>query len=479
MPQPRTQPALFNIAWAIYTLVHTVATASDWKWGAWVLIDLVPAAAAVWLLLRPDSVKRLATLAAVWSLLVLVSLPVVANHSLLTLFMNLTILVCLFSDERGRSPEGRLARGFERFAPLLRLQLVIVYTFVVFHKLNTGFLTPEHSAAHDLYLEVVGSYPVLPASLPAWIPIWGTLAAEAALAVGLCFRRTIPYAVGFGLAFHLLLGLHPNPYILSFSSMLFGLYTLSLPGLLEPLRRRLEPAPQEAEPTVTWSPVRRGVLGGVALVLLGLALVTPFPEQGADPAAYIRFVGRLAFLGLTFCFVASWLSLDVSRARVQALSWTTLRQTPRVAQVLLVLLVFNGLCPYLGLKTGSAFAMYSNLYTEGGRCNHLLMPCQGLRVADFQEDLVEILESSSEDLNHVKERGWMLTWFEFRRVLAQEKAGGGTFFVRYRRHDEERTLRLPEHASDEAFTPPAWLARTLLHFRPVPLNPAMRAEHWE
>ena len=48
------------------------------------------------------------------------------------------------------------------------------------------------------------------------------------------------------------------------------------------------------------------------------------------------------------------------------------------------------------------------------------MPCQGLRVADFQEDLVEILESSSEDLNHVKERGWMLTWFEFRRVLAQE-----------------------------------------------------------
>ncbi|HEX8539148.1 MAG TPA: hypothetical protein VF664_16910, partial [Cystobacter sp.] len=93
MRQLKSHPALFNIAWALYTLAHTVATAPDWKWGAWGLADLLPALPALWLLLRPDSAKRLATLAAVWSLLVLGKLPVVPNHSLLTLFMNLTILV--------------------------------------------------------------------------------------------------------------------------------------------------------------------------------------------------------------------------------------------------------------------------------------------------------------------------------------------------------------------------------------------------
>jgi hypothetical protein len=43
----------------------------------------------------------------------------------------------------------------------------------------------------------------------------------------------------------------------------------------------------------------------------------------------------------------------------------------------------------------------------------------------------------------------------------------------------ERVLRYPEHAQDEDFTPPPWLERTLLHFRPVPVDPRVRVEHWD
>jgi len=104
-----------------------------------------------------------------------------------------------------------------------------------------------------------------------------------------------------------------------------------------------------------------------------------------------------------------------------------------MARLLTVLLVFNGLCPYVGLKTGSSFAMYSNLHTEGGICNHLFMPCGAIRIAHFQDDLVEILDSSQPDLRDAIAQPWRLTYFEFRRLLAElerEAAAAGATTVR-------------------------------------------------
>jgi NADH:ubiquinone oxidoreductase subunit 6 (subunit J) len=62
--------------------------------------------------------------------------------------------------------------------------------------------------------------------------------------------------------------------------------------------------------------------------------------------------------------------------------------TVRTPGLLLIpaLLFANGLMPYLGLKTETSFAMYSNLRTEGGYSNHWLMPAS-LQVWDYQRDL--------------------------------------------------------------------------------------------
>ena len=57
----------------------------------------------------------------------------------------------------------------------------------------------------------------------------------------------------------------------------------------------------------------------------------------------------------------------------------------------LIPVVFLGLTPYLGLMTTSNFSMFSNLRTEGVNSNHLLLSNNPLKIFNYQEDLVRVL----------------------------------------------------------------------------------------
>ena len=67
---------------------------------------------------------------------------------------------------------------------------------------------------------------------------------------------------------------------------------------------------------------------------------------------------------------------------------------PRWAPLCVVplVVVLNGLSPYVGLKTETSWAMYSNLRTEV-HPNHFLVPAS-VKVFGYQDDLVEILATS-------------------------------------------------------------------------------------
>jgi hypothetical protein len=51
----------------------------------------------------------------------------------------------------------------------------------------------------------------------------------------------------------------------------------------------------------------------------------------------------------------------------------------------------NGVTPYLGLKTVANYSMFSNLRTEGGQSNHLLIPAGQFFLAEYQTDLVRVV----------------------------------------------------------------------------------------
>jgi hypothetical protein len=78
--------------------------------------------------------------------------------------------------------------------------------------------------------------------------------------------------------------------------------------------------------------------------------------------------------------------------------------------------MLNGAAPYLGLKTESSLAMYSNLRTEGDATNHLLIR-RTLRWWDYQQKLVRIVRSSHPGLQRIAADNLHMTWFEFRDFM--------------------------------------------------------------
>jgi hypothetical protein len=138
-----------------------------------------------------------------------------------------------------------------------------------------------------------------------------------------------------------------------------------------------------------------------------------------------------------------------------------------------LLVTFNGMCPYLGLKTESAFAMYANLRTEGSVNNHLFMP--RLKLAGYQDDLVELVGSSDMELRQEARDGYGWTYFELRRKLSRVR--NNSFWVTFKRNGVEQTLRYATQKDDPAFGPLPWYERRLLYFRDVQLAGPQKCGH--
>jgi hypothetical protein len=60
------------------------------------------------------------------------------------------------------------------------------------------------------------------------------------------------------------------------------------------------------------------------------------------------------------------------------------------AWVIPVIAFVNGATPYLGLKTVANYSMFSNLRTEAGQTNHLLIPAGQFFLSDYQNDLARV-----------------------------------------------------------------------------------------
>jgi hypothetical protein len=128
------------------------------------------------------------------------------------------------------------------------------------------------------------------------------------------------------------------------------------------------------------------------------------------------------------------------------------------------------------LKTETSFAMFSNLRTEGGTTNHLIVR-RGLRLASYQEDLVTILDSSDPELQRLADLEYRLPYFEFRSYLSRRiSRHAGAIRVGYRRGETETWI--DDATRDPALAAPdALLSRKLLYFRPVPLRTNAECRH--
>ncbi len=130
---------------------------------------------------------------------------------------------------------------------------------------------------------------------------------------------------------------------------------------------------------------------------------------------------------------------------------------------------------YLGLRTAGTFSMFSNLRTEAGESNHLLVPAEHpLVVADHQRDVIWIdaLDPEIEEYEGRQLAGLGLPRFELARLVDRwrdEDVGPVRARLRDARgevHEIPDLTRAPEWTAVDT-----WWPRWLLDFRPVQRDP--------
>lgn len=410
-------------------------------------------------------------------------LPAVPNHILFEMLVHLTLLAAIAVGFVTRKRDGtRLSAApvaslaFEQARPLIVAEVVVMYLYTVLHKLNHDFFNPAVSCAVSMHHELAAVVPGVPDGEWTWWPtIVGTLAIELAIPLLFLSRRTRSLGLVIGLVFHHFLALHPHGGIYSFSGLLFALYALLLPDA----SLRWIGARWQAAPLAVRIVGPLGIVGGFAATL--------FMQLSA-------YRGGQGFMAANAIGYAAWapVAVLIAGAYVVGLSVAS-RQNPGVADatmgpelpasggpwrplwILPLLVVLNGACPYLDLKTTTAFSMFSNLRTEDGHNNHLFLP--RLPLFGYQDDLVEVREANDPRLAGLARSGDLLPWFEFRRIASTTRPGT---VIRCRRNGEELVLRRddPSPESREAFTPHPWWMAKLLVFRPIrPFGEPMTCRH--
>jgi hypothetical protein len=139
-----------------------------------------------------------------------------------------------------------------------------------------------------------------------------------------------------------------------------------------------------------------------------------------------------------------------------------------------LLLFANGFGPYLGLRTQTSFSMFSNLHTENGMSNHLIVP-SGIQVTNWQYDLVEIIDSNDAKLISTRDNGLLVVYLELRRIRS---GAGSDFWVTFRRKGSNETFDMKRPETYSVVPALNVLSKRYFYFRPVERDPMnVRCKH--
>jgi hypothetical protein len=452
---------VFCHLWAIAGLTES----ARWLWDgtAWSWL-LLPAALALFAF--PRSLTCLVTWAIVQSSFHALSPHTPWNHGSFIALMNVAILASVARVYvRGGRGVDQLAREaiVEQFAPTLRISLILLYAFAFLHKLNWDYLDPRFSCADQVLTWLNTKYRILPTGDElTTVGIWSSLFVESVVPILLCSRYTARFGLIIGFTFHLALSQFGGLY--GFAAAMYAIYYLFLPvGFTEDVGARLDSIRQR----LALNPVRAwiGPVLAAAILTSGLLLHV---LRGTSALGAGLWWWNLWILGVVACF-----ALELVRAlRKTEAATLSPRWLPLVVVPLLV--IYNGFCPYLGLKTESSWGMYSNLRTEI-RSNHIFMP-PWLQVAGYQQDLVEVVATSLPELQRYQREGLLLNFLEFRRISS---AATRDFTVTYERGGVVRHLQTANGVSNDASvtTSAGWLTDMLLIFRPIDAQGPMQCRH--
>ncbi|MEM9561348.1 MAG: hypothetical protein AAGA93_01940 [Actinomycetota bacterium] len=449
--------------WAFAAIAHVLGAPTGDGWSGRGLANVVVGWVAIAVVARPDLRVGRVALAAAIVVSAFVEAPLLGNHWWLAAVVSLAALAARpWTDDDGFAG---------RFAPTARVLLLVFYSFAAVAKLNTGFLDPVESCARFFANQALDFWrlPLIPGD-GAMAPVlpYPVLLIELAVPVLLVVPRTRRFGVWLAIAFHLVLTLDLRQHFYDFTLVLVPLFSLfAPPSLLASIDRSL--------PRLDLGRGRPWMaLVAIQVAAFHLPVFGP-AESGARTVAI-----RVAWV--------MWLVLLVSIALGMVLAWRSgadrsvraagdhdvdatdpsphpVRLRPAgVAGVALVLLaLFNGLAPYLEVKTATGFNMYANLVTADGETNHLVIRrTAGLR--DAQGATVEIIEADDDGLAAYASSGFALPVANLRDYLADHPGVSVTY-----RLGGEVVRHRPDAPGPLTPEPLGWFEERLVLFRAVPL----------
>ena len=418
----------FTVLFAAAACFHILGNAVFADPSGVALVAAGAAAVVVW----PGRPAAVAVLAAGVLLMTWQEAPLLSNHWALAAFVAVGVVV---------------AGSGERALSVARACFLAFYVFAAFAKLNADFLDPAVSCSAEYLVATadavgLGGLGILDEGWLRRAVAYATAAVEVAVPVLLLRRRTRTVGVVVAVAFHAVVALPRGHQFFDFSSVLLAGWSTFLPpafhrGVADAVRRvvRLE--------------VLRvaGVLVVVAVGVLGAS-----SASGGVPRDTLIDIGWWAWQPLS---LAALVAVLLFARRTPRGADVALRPPLGVAAVVPVLVVLNGLTPYVELKTQASWNMYANLRTADGESNHLLVR-RTLPLTSPQDDLVAVVDTDDPLLASYRDRGFLLpvrtvrAYFEARPDVDAELLVG----------DDAVTVRAGEPLPSRLGPPvPGWVER--------------------
>ncbi len=379
--------------------------------------------------------------------------PHVADHLVMELFLNLSIVVSfVYLSISKRGAPVTTTEIFEVFGPVGRWLLIIMYFFGTFHKINPGFMSLESSCA----VPFITAFPLPDAILSSdwlgWAAIYGTLIFEFVAMLLLFSSRGKYYGMLIGMSFHFIIGISDYGTLAHFSAFAMALHTLFLPSGFGNRLVKESIVPDFLKSTENFRTFTIGLV--ILLVASGLHLGTT--RQGF-------FVNSLfAVFGLTLLY------LVFRDGQMRAEDEPYRLKSPFTAANLIPAWFFlHCLSPYLGLGTGGTIQMFSGLRTEGGVSNHYIIR-KPLGMFSYQDTIVYVEHTENSSIKTAQDEKQGIVLFDFQRHFTTREPLALPITlrvdgVRYPITDVETLTRFAE----KYFTEQSWLEKKYMSFRLV------------
>lgn len=393
-----------DLQFALFCQLYTASLAIHYtkRWNEPEISTLVLTCLVLSIFTRPKLVWAVAV-----SLVVIFAeirgFPRIANHATLMLFASLSICFAFFSSilRNQDFPIDLLKNG-------LRGMAVVLYFYVGFHKINSGFLDPVYSCStwfhNRIETEVLDSAYQLPDFVINWSPIY-VVVSELLVAALLIFQRTWLIGLILALPIHLYVSLSG---FTDFSSFMHAIMILFLPGWFW---KELD-ANVRAQKLVTAS-IQAFGLGIVAYSAFSVfALNVWFWEYWN--AELVKGI-LLNLLVLEYCLIVFliWRQRKISdNGSTVWPNWSKWHSIP------IILVFFWGALPYLFGSQGS-LTMFSNLVTQNDRNNHLIINSSWSKINDLERDLIFVRGFDSDERIQARSdlQGYLLPESEWRWLV--------------------------------------------------------------